>query len=66
MDLITRDMKISEVTKKYPGTLNVFGNFKIDFCCGGGRSIEEAGRAKNIDLNKLLEELNKVTEVKNG
>ncbi len=61
MNLISKDMKISEVTKKYPGTLNVFGNFKIDFCCGGGRSIEEAGRIKNIDLNKLLAELNKVT-----
>lgn len=63
MGQISKDMKISDVTKKYPDTLNVFGNFKIDFCCGGGRSIEEAARSKNIDLERLLEEINRAASL---
>lgn len=58
---ITKEMKIFEVTKKYPKAINVLGNFKIDFCCGGARSLEEAAKAKGIDVDKLIEELNKVT-----
>jgi regulator of cell morphogenesis and NO signaling len=60
MELINKNMKISEVTKKYPNTLNVFGNFKIDFCCGGGRTIEEACLKSKINLDELLSELNRV------
>jgi regulator of cell morphogenesis and NO signaling len=56
---VTKEMKIHEVTKKYPKTISVFGNFKIDFCCGGARSIEESAKSKGIDLEKLLAELNK-------
>ena len=66
MALITKEMKISDVTKKYPDTLNIFGNFKVDFCCGGGRSIDEAARGKNINLEKLLTELNKIAGGANG
>ncbi len=62
MALITKEMRITEVTRKYPDTLNVFGNFKVDFCCGGGRTIEEAARSGSIDLDKLLAELNKIAE----
>lgn len=36
----------------------VFNNHKIDFCCNGNKSIEEACQAKNIDANKVLDELN--------
>lgn len=59
---ITKEMKIFEVTKKYPKAISVLGNFKIDFCCGGARSLEEAAKAKGIDIDKLLDELNKIRE----
>ena len=60
---ITKEMKIFEVTKKYPKAISVLGNFKIDFCCGGARSLEDAAKAKGIDVNNLVEELNKIAEV---
>ncbi len=43
-DLVTENIKASHVFKKYG----------IDFCCGGGISVEKACEKKGIDL-KLLE-----------
>ncbi|OOP55494.1 MAG: hypothetical protein AYP45_14505 [Candidatus Brocadia carolinensis] len=58
--MITKDMVINDVIKKYPKTITVFSNFKVDACCGGGFSIEKTISATGIDLNALLTALNKV------
>ncbi|MFQ5957493.1 MAG: DUF542 domain-containing protein [Candidatus Brocadiales bacterium] len=60
MSLITKDMIINEVTMKYPNTLKVFAQFKVDSCCGGACSIETTAKADGADVDKLLEALNKV------
>lgn len=60
MPLITKDMIINDVTRKYPKTLKVFAQFKVDSCCGGAGSIEMTAKADGADLDKLLEELNRV------
>ncbi|MCB0727447.1 MAG: iron-sulfur cluster repair di-iron protein [Ignavibacteria bacterium] len=39
----------------------VFQKYKIDFCCKGGRSINEVCESKNIDADKLLKELTEVS-----
>ncbi|MEQ8582028.1 MAG: iron-sulfur cluster repair di-iron protein [Marinoscillum sp.] len=38
-------------------TSRVFTSHHIDFCCGGGISLEEACSRNNVDLQKVLEEL---------
>lgn len=38
-------------------TATVFQKYGIDFCCKGGRSIEEVCTGKNLDETKLLAEL---------
>lgn len=38
-------------------TAHVFKKYGIDFCCGGGISIDKACKKKNIDFSKLKEEL---------
>lgn len=55
-------MKIEEVIKKHPETLEVFS--KYGFHCIGCvaasfESIEDGAKAHNIDIEKLVEELNK-------
>jgi regulator of cell morphogenesis and NO signaling len=60
---ITGDMIVKEVTKQYPQTINVFGNHKVDFCCGGAHSIEQTARARGCkDIEALLRDLNTVAE----
>ena len=41
-------------------TAAVFTKYKIDFCCNGGRTIEEACEKKGIDSNIVIEELDAV------
>jgi regulator of cell morphogenesis and NO signaling len=41
----------------------VFQNNKIDFCCQGNRTIEEACDKKKVSLDSLLVELNNVSQV---
>ena len=56
---ITKDMIVKDVTAKYPQTINVFGNHKVDFCCGGAHSIEQTARARGCkDVDSLLRDLN--------
>lgn len=47
-------------------TAAVFSKYKIDFCCNGGRTINEACDKKGIDSNVLLDELNAVLSNKGG
>jgi len=47
-------------------TAAVFSKYKIDFCCNGGRTINEACDKKDIDSNVLLDELNAVLNNKGG
>lgn len=61
--LITKDMKIEEVIKKYPETLEVFEKFGFH-CIGciaaSFESIEQGAVAHSIDPDELVEELNGV------
>ncbi|HHT9118884.1 MAG TPA: DUF542 domain-containing protein [Candidatus Hypogeohydataceae bacterium YC38] len=56
--LVTKDMIINDVIRKYPKTMKVFKDFKVDSCCGGGFSIEKTARADGVDLVSLLKALN--------
>lgn len=47
-------------------TAAVFSKYKIDFCCNGNRSIQEACEKKGIDSNVLLDELQTVLRKKDG
>ncbi|MCB0737792.1 MAG: iron-sulfur cluster repair di-iron protein [Bacteroidetes bacterium] len=38
-------------------TAHVFKKYKLDFCCGGGISIEKACQNRNIDVDSLLADL---------
>jgi iron-sulfur cluster repair protein YtfE (RIC family) len=56
-------MIVREVTAKLPQTISVFGNHKVDFCCGGAHSIEQTARAKGCrDIEALLVDLNQAIE----
>lgn len=47
-------------------TAAVFSKYKIDFCCNGGRTINEACEKKGIDSEVLLDELQQVLNEKRG
>ncbi|MDZ7845358.1 MAG: iron-sulfur cluster repair di-iron protein [Owenweeksia sp.] len=61
---------MSTIEKKHIGelvaedyrTASVFKKHKIDFCCNGGRSVEDACTTKGINLNEITDELEKAMQ----
>jgi regulator of cell morphogenesis and NO signaling len=64
MDFITRDMIINDVIKKYPQTIKVFNEYKVDSCCGGGAPIETTAKRDGVDVEGLLKALNNAAGMK--
>ncbi|HBO83486.1 MAG: hypothetical protein A2073_08575 [Deltaproteobacteria bacterium GWC2_42_11] len=62
MKKITKDTMINDAIKLYPKTIAVFNNFKIDSCCGGAVSIEDAAKRDKADIDALLDALNRAAE----
>ncbi|MDO8558974.1 MAG: DUF1858 domain-containing protein [bacterium] len=60
---ITKEMTISEVAKKYPKTAFVFMDYGLH-CIGcpaaPDETLEEAAKLHQLDLEKLLADLNNV------
>ncbi|GAA0123660.1 MAG: DUF1858 domain-containing protein [Clostridium argentinense] len=59
---ITKDMTIGEVVRQYPESIDVLMNFGMG-CVGcpsaQAETLEEAAQVHGLDLEKLLEALNK-------
>jgi hypothetical protein len=56
---ITKDMIVREVADRWPQTVAIFGNHKVDFCCGGAHSIEQTAQARGCrDIDALVADLN--------
>ncbi|GAB4378647.1 MAG: iron-sulfur cluster repair di-iron protein [Salibacteraceae bacterium] len=59
-------MTIGEMVAENYRTAPVFKKYGIDFCCKGGRTIEEACAAKGIDPQPLLADLEKAVQEKDA
>ena len=56
-------MIVREVADRWPQTVAVFGNHKLDFCCGGAHSIEQTARARGCqDIDALVMDLNRAIQ----
>ena len=62
MATITGDMVINEVIKKYPATIKIFNDYRVDSCCGGGAPIEVTAKRDGVDLEALVRALNAAVE----
>lgn len=55
---VTSRDTLGDTVARLPKAAEVFKSYKIDFCCGGQRSIGEAAKEKEVDEQKLLGVLN--------
>ena len=53
----TMNKTIREIALEAPSTTRVFEEFKIDYCCGGRRSIEDVCASSGIDPKVLMERI---------
>lgn len=54
---LNRKTRVGDVVKDNFRAAQIFDKNKIDFCCGGGISIEEACEKFEVNLNELLNDL---------
>jgi regulator of cell morphogenesis and NO signaling len=51
---ITEARTVGEIAVEYTGSIPLFENWKIDFCCGGKKSLKEACEQKGLPLQEVL------------
>ncbi|UMB55396.1 DUF542 domain-containing protein [Lutibacter sp. A64] len=54
---ITKESTVAEVVSKKVGSDHVFSKYKIDFCCGGGDTLEKACKESGVEFEILKEEI---------
>lgn len=54
---INTNTSVGEIVKANFKTAQIFDKNKIDFCCNGGISLEEACKKSKVDINLLVPEL---------
>lgn len=53
---------IGEIALEMPNTTRVFEEFKIDYCCGGGRTFIEACESAGADPEIVSEKISRISE----
>lgn len=53
---------IGEIALEMPNTTRVFEEFKIDYCCGGGKTFMEACESAGADPKIVLEKISRISE----
>jgi len=51
--------KIGDIVARFPKAGEIFTKQRIDFCCGGHRSLSEAIKEQSLDEKEILERLEK-------
>jgi len=49
--------RVADLARDHPGTIRVFQRHRVDFCCGGKRSVAEAAARAGVDAAGLVAEL---------
>jgi regulator of cell morphogenesis and NO signaling len=49
--------RLGEIAASLPGATAIFRRHKLDFCCGGSQSLEQAARHKGLDPAQIEAEL---------
>jgi regulator of cell morphogenesis and NO signaling len=57
---------VRELVGRYPQTRRVFEEHGIDYCCGGGQTLAEAAKSRNLDLQRLRTALDSALQTAPG
>lgn len=57
--LIDKNVTVREIAVENPAATGVFEKFRIDYCCGGNLSLEEACRNAGAEVGQVAEMLEK-------
>ncbi|MGQ8336293.1 iron-sulfur cluster repair di-iron protein [Sunxiuqinia sp. A32] len=55
--MISIETPVGEIARNYFQTVQVFDQYHIDFCCGGGQSLKDVCKEKSIQESWILKQL---------
>jgi regulator of cell morphogenesis and NO signaling len=55
--MISPTSPVADLLIEKPTRAAIFEKYGLDYCCHGSQSLDESCRARNIDLNNVVEEL---------
>lgn len=59
---IFEEQTIGEIVSEDYRTARVFKKYGLDFCCGGKKKLTDICDRKGVDINTLLEEIDKISQ----
>ncbi|WOV87840.1 iron-sulfur cluster repair di-iron protein [Sporosarcina oncorhynchi] len=62
MTQFTVNTQVSDIVTALPQSADLFRNLRIDYCCGGKISLEEAAGQRNLDAFEVLKDLHSIEE----
>lgn len=57
-NMFNKNQKVGEIVVKFPRAMETLKKYKIDFCCGGDRPLEEAVKEQNLNAQEIISEIN--------
>ncbi len=57
MPHVDRTATVAQIALDHPACVHVFRAHRIDFCCRGGLTVEQACAGKGLDANSVFEQL---------
>ncbi len=54
---IDGNSRVGRVAAEHPLATRIFARHGIDFCCGGGRPLQEVCDARGLDVESILHEI---------
>jgi len=64
--MLDRTQTVADLVLDHSECAAVFRRHRINFCCAGDRSVEQAAEAKGLDLDALLEDLSQAIAGRRG
>src|SRR5262252_3573288 len=59
---VAMEKTVRELAVENPAATRVFEKLGIDYCCGGNRSLLEACQSANLQIDEVLDSLEKADE----
>ena len=59
---VVMDKSVRELALENPSSTKVFERLGIDYCCGGNKSLQEACRVADLNIDQVLDSLDQAAQ----
>ncbi|NGX48862.1 MAG: Iron-sulfur cluster repair protein YtfE [Candidatus Anoxychlamydiales bacterium] len=58
MEKLNKDMTLKNIVTANPASYKILEKYKLDYCCGGNKTLKNACDEKSLDMEKIILEIN--------